>query len=183
MPGVRVAIGRKGPPCAWPGFMSNVSVWLGPPFIHNKRHDRLRPPAGASAAASALSQSSQGAAQQAAAQQASPKWRPANRRRDILGSAERQVHGSFLSVIPAKLGRVEQHPQHVCQPPGLFARPCRAAALDHHPFFVGAGKTAQCRQVEFVDLPVDGDRRIVSSVCLSRDPIRGRAHRSPGCRS
>ena len=56
MPVVRVAIGRKGPPCAWPGFMSNVSVWLGPPFIHNNRQDRLRPPAGLSAAASALSQ-------------------------------------------------------------------------------------------------------------------------------
>src|SRR5262245_47595245 len=36
MPGTLVWIGRKGPPLYCPGFMSKVSIWLAPPFIHSK---------------------------------------------------------------------------------------------------------------------------------------------------
>src|SRR5262249_31201644 len=39
-PGMRVATGRNGPPVGRPGFMSNVSIWLAPPFIH-RRMQRL----------------------------------------------------------------------------------------------------------------------------------------------
>src|SRR5947209_2596813 len=42
MPGTLVAISLYGPPLAWPGLRSNVSIWLGPPFIHSRMHDRLR---------------------------------------------------------------------------------------------------------------------------------------------
>src|SRR6185312_8879227 len=31
-------IGRKGPPVGRPGFMSKVSIWLAPPFIHKRMH-------------------------------------------------------------------------------------------------------------------------------------------------
>src|ERR1700722_10770658 len=55
-PGVRVAMALNGPPCAWPGFKSNVSVWLGPPFIQSRRQDRLGRSAVSVAAASARSQ-------------------------------------------------------------------------------------------------------------------------------
>ena len=36
MPGTLVAMGRNGPPVGRPGFMSNVSNWLAPPFIHSR---------------------------------------------------------------------------------------------------------------------------------------------------
>src|SRR4051794_41768264 len=39
MPGTEVAIGLNSPASAVPGFMSNVSFWLGPPSIHSKMHD------------------------------------------------------------------------------------------------------------------------------------------------
>jgi hypothetical protein len=42
MPGTEVAISLKGPPLVCPGFRSKVSIWLGPPFIHSKMHDRRR---------------------------------------------------------------------------------------------------------------------------------------------
>jgi hypothetical protein len=42
MPGALVGISRKGPPLAWPGLRSKVSVWLGPPLIHSRMHDRRR---------------------------------------------------------------------------------------------------------------------------------------------
>ncbi len=37
-----VSISRKGPPLAWPGLRSKVSIWLGPPFIQSRMHDRRR---------------------------------------------------------------------------------------------------------------------------------------------
>ena len=42
MPGDAVSISLNGPPLAWPGLRSKVSIWLGPPFIHSRMHDRLR---------------------------------------------------------------------------------------------------------------------------------------------
>src|SRR5215831_18922338 len=42
MPGTLVAISLEGPPFLWPGFKSKVSIWLGPPFIHNRIQARLR---------------------------------------------------------------------------------------------------------------------------------------------
>src|SRR5271156_6881636 len=45
----------NGPPFAWPGFRSNVSIWLGPPFIQSRMHDRLRCGLDAASAASAFS--------------------------------------------------------------------------------------------------------------------------------
>src|SRR5258708_40253524 len=36
MPATRVLIDLNCPPVEVPGFGSNVSKWLGPPFIHNK---------------------------------------------------------------------------------------------------------------------------------------------------
>src|SRR5262245_18959987 len=38
MPGTLVLIGLKVPALAVPGFMSNVSLWLGPPAIHSRMH-------------------------------------------------------------------------------------------------------------------------------------------------
>src|SRR6202795_3659502 len=42
MPETAVSIALKGPPLACPGFRSKVSIWLGPPFIHRRMHERLR---------------------------------------------------------------------------------------------------------------------------------------------
>ena len=33
-----LALGRNGPPVLRPGFMSKVSIWLAPPFIHSRMH-------------------------------------------------------------------------------------------------------------------------------------------------
>ena len=41
-PGVEVAIVLNGPPFGCSGFGSNVSVWLGPPFIQSRMQFRLR---------------------------------------------------------------------------------------------------------------------------------------------
>ena len=41
-PAAAVSSSRKGPPLAEPGLRSKVSIWLGPPSIHNRMHDRLR---------------------------------------------------------------------------------------------------------------------------------------------
>src|SRR6516165_3284590 len=38
MPGTEVAIGLNSPASLVPGFMSNVSFWLGPPSIHSRMH-------------------------------------------------------------------------------------------------------------------------------------------------
>ena len=56
MPGTEVWISRRGPPLTWPGFMSNVSVWLGPPFIHRRMQARWRRGSVAVPAASLSSQ-------------------------------------------------------------------------------------------------------------------------------
>src|SRR5262245_43240572 len=42
MPGTLVAISLKGPPLAWPGFKSKVSICEGPPLIHSRIQERLR---------------------------------------------------------------------------------------------------------------------------------------------
>src|SRR5262252_6265610 len=42
MPGTLVLISLYGPPLAWPGLRSNVSIWLGPPSIHKRMPDRFR---------------------------------------------------------------------------------------------------------------------------------------------
>ncbi len=42
IPGTLVAISLNGPPLAWPGFRSNVSIWLGPPLIQSRMHAFLR---------------------------------------------------------------------------------------------------------------------------------------------
>ena len=44
MPVIFVGMGRNGPPVGRPGFMSKVSIWLAPPFIHSRmqRLPRLR---------------------------------------------------------------------------------------------------------------------------------------------
>src|SRR5450432_1955805 len=55
MPLTEVAISLMVPPLAWPGLRSNVSIWLGPPFIHNRMQARLRS-AGAVSLAMASSQ-------------------------------------------------------------------------------------------------------------------------------
>ncbi len=52
MPGTAVSIGLNVPPLAWPGFMSKVSIWLGPPLIHSKMHARFRAGSAAALAAS-----------------------------------------------------------------------------------------------------------------------------------
>src|SRR5262249_5906513 len=55
-PGAEVSFSLKGPPLAWPGFMSKVSVWAGPPLIHNRMQARLRCGFVAASAASVSSQ-------------------------------------------------------------------------------------------------------------------------------
>src|SRR6185437_262042 len=52
IPGTEVAVSLIGPPLAWPGFKSNVSRWLGPPFIQSKMQERLGFPWRATSAAS-----------------------------------------------------------------------------------------------------------------------------------
>src|SRR4051812_45323122 len=49
MPGTEVAIGLNSPASLVPGFMSNVSFWLGPPSIHSKMHDLCLAPAACAA--------------------------------------------------------------------------------------------------------------------------------------
>src|SRR5262249_6994590 len=51
MPGTEVAIGWNSPASLVPGFMSNVSFWLGPPSIHSKMHDLCLTPNPAACAA------------------------------------------------------------------------------------------------------------------------------------
>lgn len=41
--------GRNGPAVGRPGFMSNVSIWLAPPFIHRRMHRFLARAAAAAA--------------------------------------------------------------------------------------------------------------------------------------
>jgi len=36
MPVTLLDMGRNGPAVGWPGFRSNVSIWLAPPFIHSR---------------------------------------------------------------------------------------------------------------------------------------------------
>src|SRR5262245_51807658 len=55
-PGAWVWISLKAPPLAWPGLRSHRSMVLGPPFIHNRMHDRLRLRMGAAASASCPNQ-------------------------------------------------------------------------------------------------------------------------------
>src|SRR5437016_4237997 len=56
MPGTEVAIGLNSPASLVPGFMSNVSFWLGPPAIHSKMHDLCLTPSLATSAANTSSQ-------------------------------------------------------------------------------------------------------------------------------
>src|SRR5947208_3593542 len=42
MPGTLVAISLEGPPLAWPGLRSKVSICEGPPFIHRRMQALLR---------------------------------------------------------------------------------------------------------------------------------------------
>src|SRR5262249_61447287 len=56
MPGTDVAIGRNSPASGVPGFMSNVSFWLGPPSIQSKMHDLCLAPDPAACAAIRSSQ-------------------------------------------------------------------------------------------------------------------------------
>ena len=42
MPGTAVSIALNGPPLAWPGLRSKVSIWLGPPVIQSRMHDFRR---------------------------------------------------------------------------------------------------------------------------------------------
>src|SRR5437870_2488202 len=56
MPGTEVAIGLNSPASGVPGFMSNVSFWLGPPSIHSKMHDLCLTPDPAACAAIRSSQ-------------------------------------------------------------------------------------------------------------------------------
>src|SRR3954447_14605771 len=56
MPGTEVAIGLNSPASLVPGFMSNVSFWLGPPAIHSKMHDLCLTPDPAASAAMRCSQ-------------------------------------------------------------------------------------------------------------------------------
>src|SRR6266542_3886948 len=56
MPGTEVAIGWNSPASGVPGFMSNVSFWLGPPAIHSKMHDLCLAPDPAACAAITSSQ-------------------------------------------------------------------------------------------------------------------------------
>src|SRR5258708_18480574 len=40
MPGTDVSISVYGPPFLWPGLRSKVSIWLGPPGIQRRMHER-----------------------------------------------------------------------------------------------------------------------------------------------
>ncbi len=59
-PGALVWISRNGPPFFVPGLRSKVSIWLGPPFIHRRMHERLRCGSSAARAASVPSQPDRG---------------------------------------------------------------------------------------------------------------------------
>src|SRR5262245_16407011 len=112
MPGVRVAIELNGPPFSWPGFMSNVSVWLGPPFIHSRMQDRFGFPDRALAAASRPNQ---------------PHDRPSDataeadmneRRETVVMKFWRSICRSLgdsatRSIVPTEFSRVQQHPKNV----------------------------------------------------------------------
>src|SRR5438105_3412549 len=55
-PDTLVAIGLNSPASLVPGFMSKVSLWLGPPSIHKRMHDLVFARASAARAASGASQ-------------------------------------------------------------------------------------------------------------------------------
>src|SRR5947209_2838714 len=55
-PGAEVAISLYGPPLEVPGFKSKVSIWLGPPVIHRRMHERRRCGLAAVSAANASNQ-------------------------------------------------------------------------------------------------------------------------------
>src|SRR5260221_14225314 len=56
MPGTLVLIGLNSPASLVPGFMSKVSLWLGPPSIHRRMHDLVLARVSAAWAASGASQ-------------------------------------------------------------------------------------------------------------------------------
>src|SRR5262245_61002800 len=56
IPGTDVSIALYGPPFSCPGLRSKVSIWLGPPDIHSRMHERRRSLLAATSSANAGSQ-------------------------------------------------------------------------------------------------------------------------------
>src|SRR5438552_4977723 len=106
MPGTEVAIGWNSPPSLVPGFMSNVSFWLGPPSIHSRIHDLCLTPAPAACAAIRSSQPDI----DVRAAPAAVNLRKS--RRDSSAMRELVMRGLQL-MIQAKLTRIQQGPEDV----------------------------------------------------------------------
>src|SRR5262249_22160814 len=94
MPGTVVLISRKGPPLAWPGFKSKVSIWEGPPFIHNRMHERRGLGPTAAAVASEDSQPDIDQPAIPAADRLSQSRRDSSNQERDMGCSSREVNGS-----------------------------------------------------------------------------------------
>ncbi len=106
----RVAIGRNGTPCSCPGLRSKVSVWLGPPFIHNKMHERFDAAGCVIAAANEPNHPAKCDAATVPPAHLSQSRRSSVRTRFIVFKF---AMVAAISMIPGKFGGVEQHPKDI----------------------------------------------------------------------
>src|SRR5262245_22864559 len=108
MPGTLVAISLNGPPFLCPGLRSKVSIWLGPPFIHNRMHDRLRCGRGAAASASRPNQPD-------SEEPTTPAAVSRSQSRRARTGADMEGLQWSVSMVEHELRRVEQGPEQVGQ--------------------------------------------------------------------
>src|SRR5437763_80678 len=132
-PGALVAVSLKGPPLEWPGFRSKVSIWLGPPFIHSRMHERRRWGFAAVSAARASSQPDVEQPSTPAVDSRSHSRRLKDGRRDIDG---------LRLVVQEEFAAVEQRPEHIRQ--RLLRVVAGPAAVDKlcEPLALGGGRRA-----------------------------------------
>src|SRR5262249_39136195 len=102
-PGVAVAIALNGPPLAWPGLRSNVSVWLGPPAIQSKMHERRRRGSAATSSANVSIQPDSELATTPAADRPIQSRRESDERPDSLRR--------FMVRLPERAKRKSQEPR------------------------------------------------------------------------
>ena len=105
----------NGPPLAWPGFRSKVSIWLGPPFIQSRMHDRFRCGLDAASAARVFSHRGRRSNGDASRSQAQPL--PTSKFRRSVPAMRVHSHRSapHSSMVEDKLCAAEQRPEHVAR--------------------------------------------------------------------
>src|SRR5262245_53792019 len=124
MPGTAVWISLNGPPLACPGLRSKVSIWLGPPAIHSRMHDRLRRGSFAAVEARALNQPES----EPPASAAEVACSQARREQCRSAFAAMSVPCRRALVVVQELRTVEQRPEDVAE---RALAPGRGCAVVH----------------------------------------------------